>query len=309
MKSMMLRILILIVIITQWLVSQAQPKSYTYNEDQLALAGGTTLVSDPSAQGGSAIFRPASSSSDTYWFGPYTNIPAGSYTVQVRLKVASNAPDAFLFVIDISNPSGGTYANLDIKPNMFRESNRWQIFSFPVIVPVATTQLEFRGMAFQSGITDVFLDYVNVVQSDTRGFYSNEYTLDGMGNMGIGTNSPLAKLGVNGLIRSKEVKVETTNWPDYVFNPTYNLPSLSVVKAYINKNQHLPEMPSEMDVAKDGISLGEMNKLLVKKVEELTLYLIEKESKDKKMCKRIKSIERRLSKSNRLSHHKKMTNK
>jgi uncharacterized coiled-coil protein SlyX len=55
------------------------------------------------------------------------------------------------------------------------------------------------------------------------------------------------------------------------------LPSLIEVKNYIDKNQHLPEMPSEQEVAKNGINLGEMNKLLVKKVEELTLYLIEKD--------------------------------
>ncbi|WPU95632.1 hypothetical protein SNE25_08885 [Mucilaginibacter sabulilitoris] len=80
-----------------------------------------------------------------------------------------------------------------------------------------------------------------------------------------------------GVVRAKQIKVETTNWPDYVFKKDYQLPSLTDVKAYIDQNQHLPEIPSEQEIAKDGLNLGEMNKLLMKKVEELTLYLIEKD--------------------------------
>jgi hypothetical protein len=81
----------------------------------------------------------------------------------------------------------------------------------------------------------------------------------------------------NGLVRAKEIKVETASFPDYVFKPSYELPSLAEVKAYIDKYQHLPEMPSEAEVVKEGVDLGEINKVLVKKVEELTLYLIEKD--------------------------------
>jgi hypothetical protein len=63
-------------------------------------------------------------------------------------------------------------------------------------------------------------------------------------------------------------------WPDYVFKTQYKLPALNEVKAYIDRNHHLPEMPSEQEVKDNGINLGEMNKLLTKKVEELTLYAI-----------------------------------
>jgi hypothetical protein len=101
--------------------------------------------------------------------------------------------------------------------------------------------------------------------------------IKGDGNVGIGTNNPQAKLAVNGLVRAREVKVESTNWPDYVFNPTYRLPALSVVKAYIIKNQHLPDMPSESEVVKEGVNLGEIVKLQTKKIEELTLYLLEQD--------------------------------
>jgi hypothetical protein len=100
------------------------------------------------------------------------------------------------------------------------------------------------------------------------------------GNLGLNTLTPdpAYRLSVNGKIRAKEIRVET-GWADYVFDKNYELPALADVKSYIDQNHHLPEIPSEQEVAKNGINLGEMNKLLLKKVEELTLYLIESNKK------------------------------
>eukprot|EP01012_Entosiphon_sulcatum_P033581 TRINITY_DN42514_c0_g1_i1.p1 TRINITY_DN42514_c0_g1~~TRINITY_DN42514_c0_g1_i1.p1 ORF type:complete len:390 (+),score=15.06 TRINITY_DN42514_c0_g1_i1:45-1172(+) len=124
-------------------------------------------------------------------------------------------------------------------------------------------------------------------------FYNNnirntQMFMHGNGNIGIGTNTPDAKLAVNGVIHSKEVKVDLSGWPDYVFVPSYKLESLQSLKKYLVKNQHLPEMPTEAEVAKNGINLGEINKLLVKKIEELTLYLIEKDEEVKSQSDKIK---------------------
>jgi len=71
------------------------------------------------------------------------------------------------------------------------------------------------------------------------------------------------------------------NWPDYVFKTGYVLPSLNDVKAYIDQNHHLQDVPSAEQVAKDGLNLGDMNKITMQKVEELTLYLIEKDKEIK----------------------------
>jgi hypothetical protein len=98
------------------------------------------------------------------------------------------------------------------------------------------------------------------------------------GNVGIGTATPDAKLAVNGTIHSKEVKVDlSVPGPDYVFEPTYNLPKLNELKAYVEKHHHLPEIPSADQMVKNGVDLGDMNIKILKKVEELTLYLIEKD--------------------------------
>jgi hypothetical protein len=80
---------------------------------------------------------------------------------------------------------------------------------------------------------------------------------------------------VNGTIHAKEVKVDLNNWSDFVFSPTYKLPSLSEVEKYVKANNHLPEIPSAKEVQQNGVSVGEMQNKLLQKVEELTLYVIE----------------------------------
>ena len=84
------------------------------------------------------------------------------------------------------------------------------------------------------------------------------------------------KLAVNGnaIFERAKVKLNAT-WPDYVFKPTYKLPSLTDLEAYLIKNNHLPEVPAAEEVEKNGIDLGDNQTTLLKKVEELTLYMIE----------------------------------
>jgi hypothetical protein len=116
------------------------------------------------------------------------------------------------------------------------------------------------------------------------------------GNVGIGTTAPDAKLAVNGTIHSKEVKVDMNILPDYVFKPGYDLLTLDEVKRYIDKNQHLPGVPSAEQTEKEGLNLGEMNVVLLKKVEELTLYLLEKDEQLKSDRKDISELKKQVEK-------------
>jgi hypothetical protein len=85
------------------------------------------------------------------------------------------------------------------------------------------------------------------------------------------------RLAVNGIMGAKDmyIEVDETPWPDYVFDNNFELMSLSELEAYIAKHKHLPDLPSADEVKQNGLSLAEMNALLVKKIEELTLYVIE----------------------------------
>ncbi len=111
--------------------------------------------------------------------------------------------------------------------------------------------------------------------------------IDNDGNVGIGTESPDAKLAVNGLIHAKEVKVDLLGWPDYVFEEDYDLISIEEVEKFIELNGHLPNVPSAKEIENNGVELGEMNKKLMEKVEELTLYIIQMNKKIKELNEKL----------------------
>jgi hypothetical protein len=115
------------------------------------------------------------------------------------------------------------------------------------------------------------------------------------GNVGIGTAAPDAALTVKGTIHTNEVKVDlNVPGPDYVFEKGYPLMSLEETKAYIDANKHLPEVPSAKEMEKNGVQLGEMNLLLLKKLEELTLHLIEQQKTNQYQAKKIVELEEKI---------------
>jgi len=118
---------------------------------------------------------------------------------------------------------------------------------------------------------------------------------DDDGNVGIGTIDIPSdyKFAVNGKIITEGVKVMLRNdWPDFVFTKEYKKMSLGELENYINKNNHLPDMPSASDVKKDGVDLGDMNSKLLQKIEEITLYIIEQNKQIKEQDKKIDELKR-----------------
>lgn len=125
------------------------------------------------------------------------------------------------------------------------------------------------------------------------------------GNLCLGTTESHGyKLAVNGDVIANSVTVKAYPWADFVFNRDYNLRPLAEVSDYIDKNHHLPDIPSAREIARDGLDLGQMNKLLMQKIEELTLYLLDQHQQIETLKKkneiaesqeqRIKNLEKRL---------------
>ncbi|KAF2080629.1 tail fiber protein [Flavobacterium sharifuzzamanii] len=119
--------------------------------------------------------------------------------------------------------------------------------------------------------------------------------IDRNGYVSIGTSAPDALLTVKGTIHSSEVKVDLNfPAPDYVFANDYKLKTLDEVEDYIKGNSHLPEIPSAKEFEKNGINISEMNMALLKKIEELTLYMIEMKKENEKQNQEIKNLKRQL---------------
>src|SRR5690606_10802624 len=103
---------------------------------------------------------------------------------------------------------------------------------------------------------------------------STKLIISNNGNVGIGTETPDAKLAVNGDIHSKEVRIDLNNRPDYVFNENHKLPTLIEAEQHIKEKGYLINMPSATTIEAKGLELGEITRLQQEKIEKLTLYII-----------------------------------
>lgn len=144
-----------------------------------------------------------------------------------------------------------------------------------------TPSQKITSFAIELDATDVESDEAFIITSG--GYVGTTF-----GNV----ETVLCKVDGNGL-STIEAKVQATvAAPDYVFKNDYNLRSLDEVEAFINKNSHLPEIPSAAEFEKNGIELGKMSFDLLKKVEELTLYMIELKKENENLKSRLEKLEK-----------------
>ena len=101
-------------------------------------------------------------------------------------------------------------------------------------------------------------------------------TFDNHGNLRISNNNRtlLFMDAQQETFFTRRIVVDQEVWPDYVFKKDYKLMSLDDVNTFISENGHLPNVPSEKEITENGSDLGEMNRILLEKIEELTLYTI-----------------------------------
>jgi hypothetical protein len=175
---------------------------------------------------------------------------------------------------------------------------------------VRSSSATYSGLEFHDATNIQWQILSNGSNSNRLQFWENGVDvrmtfLEG-GNVGIGTATPLEKLSVdgnitaNGFITAKKLTVTQTGWSDYVFDKDYKLRSLSSLEAFINQNKHLPDIPSAKEVEEKGISVGDNQALLLKKIEELTLYVIdlkkENQTQQNQLNKQAKAIQKLMTK-------------
>jgi hypothetical protein len=191
-----------------------------------------------------------------------------------KLGEALSAPYSFVW----SNVQAGNYA---LTAKAYDNTNADSTSAAVNIVVNPTTRWSLQGNAGTNPDTT----FLGTTDNKRLVFKTNNLeriTILGDGFVGIGTSAkpnPEALLGVEGAIYARKLKVTQTGWADFVFNKGYKLPTLKEVEAHIKKYNHLPGIPSEAEVKKNGTDVAEIQALLLKKIEELTLYVIEQNKK------------------------------
>lgn len=232
------------------------------------------------------IWRYGNINSQGLRFGSATDLEAGSWTERMRIK------DNGFVGIGTSNPQ----APLSLGAGS--NGVRMLIYDNGAGSVQAGFGIDLSGTPRELAIFHPTSDGNNGDISfgkrlESSGAYTEAMRITGTGNVGIGTlDTKGYKFAVNGsAIFTKVVVKAYNNWPDYVFQASYRLRPLSEVEQYIKQYHHLPEVPSAEEVEENGIDVGENQVILIKKIEELTLYAIEQQKLLKEMDQQIKTLQ------------------
>lgn len=234
-------------------------------------------------------------SGNVYYVNPTsTNIGIGTSSAFSKLEVKSSTSKQSPFVVkNLSgqtklkvHPNGGVSIGNDLNPpvdglavenHLVMNFYKWMGFG-------PSTELSNRLQLHHNSVHG-FIDYKDNLHFRADRNWISALTLYGNGSVGVGFGTTYNtgdyrnqgyKLAVNGGIICEEIKV-VTDVPDadYVFEENYFLSPLSEVESFIKTNKHLPNIPSAEQFKSDGYKVGEMDEMLLRKIEELTLYIID----------------------------------
>lgn len=223
----------------------------------------TAVANDPNGSISKVVFYQGSEKLGEVLQAPYiftwANVQAGAYSLRAKAYDNQNADSLSLPV------------NITVSP-----STRWALLgnqgTNPDSVFLGTT--DSKRLVFKTNNTE-------------------RMTILSDGFVGIGISvkpSSETKFAVNGAVFAKKLKITQTGWADYVFNADYRLPALNEVEKYIKSHKHLPGIPTTAEVEKNGTDVAEIQALLLKKIEELTLYIIEQNRKIEEQAKKISEL-------------------
>lgn len=257
-------------------------KDYYLRFNVKAFAQGMPGETATNFQGWTTTDEALSGSATATLLVPYLNLFSG------RVGIGTSGPAAGLHVTSTVTAANGEIAAA-VLGNAY---NHWTYFGGTTAGKIRGSTEGYLDLETNSGGTNKTL-YLNLSSP------GNILMAGGGGNVGIGTPNPGSyKLAVEGTIGARKVKVTQSAWADFVFKPDYQLPSLAEVERYVRTHGHLQDIPSEKEVIGDGLDLGEMNKKLLQKIEELTLYLIDQQKINEQQSRRIEQLEKRLTPNN-----------